>query len=62
MSRPNLPDVARAILKAVIVSLGNAGLATSADVSLLLALLDLQDAQMSEALDQFSDAARKVAA
>ncbi len=44
MNRPNLPEMARAILKAVIVSLGNSGLATSADVSLMLAWLDLQDA------------------
>ena len=42
--RPNLPDSARAILKGVIVALGNAGLATAADVELLLALLDLRDA------------------
>ena len=42
MSTPNLPDVARAILKSVIVSLGTTGLASSADVALMLALLDLQ--------------------
>ena len=44
MIRPNLPEAARAILKAVIVSLGNVGLATSADVVLMLAWLDIQDA------------------
>ena len=44
MNRPHLPETARAILKAVIVSLGNTGLATSADVALMLAWLDLQDA------------------
>ena len=44
MNRPNLPEAARAILKAVIVSLGNVGLATSADVALMLAWLDIQDA------------------
>lgn len=44
MKTPNLPDTARSILKAVIVSLGTTGLATQADVSLMLALLELQDA------------------
>ena len=44
MNRPHLPEAAREILKAVIMSLGNVGLATSADVSLMLAWLDLQDA------------------
>lgn len=44
MNPPNLPDTARSILKAVIVSLGTTGLATRADVSLLRALLELQDA------------------
>ena len=44
MNSPNLPDTARSILKAVIVSLGTTGLASHADVSLMLALLNLQDA------------------
>ena len=44
MNTPNLPDTARSILKAVIVTLGNTGLASPADVSLILALLNLQDA------------------
>ena len=44
MTRPNLPNVARAMLKGCIVSLGNAGLITTADAEFLLALLDLQDA------------------
>ena len=44
MKNLNLSGVAKAILKAVIVSLGNAELVTTSDVSLMLALLDLQDA------------------
>ena len=44
MNIPNLPQAARSILKAVIVSLGTSGLVCPADVSLMLALLDLQDA------------------
>lgn len=44
MNAPTLPDVARSILKGVIVALGNAGLATAPDVELLLALLGLRDA------------------
>lgn len=43
MNRPNLPEAASAILKAVVVSLGTTGLASAADVSLILAWLDLHD-------------------
>ena len=45
MQRPDirLPEVARVILKGVIVSLGNTGLVNPADVSLMLALLGLQE-------------------
>lgn len=41
---PNLPDVARSILKALICSLATTGLITSADSENLLALLELRDA------------------
>lgn len=41
---PNLPDVARSILKALICSLATTGLITNADAENLLALLELRDA------------------
>ena len=41
---PSLPDVARSILKGLILSLANAGLITGADVEQLIALLGLADA------------------
>jgi len=44
MSAPTLPDVARGIIKAVIVSLANAGLMTRGDAENLIALLGLRDA------------------
>lgn len=44
VSAPNLPDVARAILKALIVSLANTGLISRADAENLIALLGLADA------------------
>jgi len=44
MSAPNLPDVARAILKAVIVSIASTGLMSQADADNLLELLGLRDA------------------
>lgn len=44
MSTPHLSNTARSVLKVVIVSLGTLGLASPADVSLMLALLDLQEA------------------
>ena len=44
MSAPNLPDVARAILKALIVSLASAGLMSQADADNVIALLGLRDA------------------
>ena len=44
MNAPNLPDVARSILKGLIVSLANAGLITGADSEQLIALLGLADA------------------
>lgn len=40
----NLPDVARTVLKGVIVALGNTGLITSADAARLIELLGLSDA------------------
>ena len=39
-----LPDVARGIIKALIVSLGNAGLITGADSEYLIAFLRQEDA------------------
>ena len=42
--KPNLPDVARAILKAVIVSLATSGIISSADAENLIALIGLHDA------------------
>lgn len=44
MNAPNLPDVPRGIIKALIVSLANTGLITSADAECVLALLGLHDA------------------
>ncbi len=44
MNAPILPDVARGIIKALIVSLVNAGLITSAEAEQLIALLGLADA------------------
>jgi len=44
MSAPQIPDAAGAILKALIVSLANAGLITRADTENLIALLGLSDA------------------
>ena len=41
---PALPDVARSLLKALIVSLGTAGLIATADADTLIALLGLTDA------------------
>lgn len=44
MSAPNLPDVARSLLKALIVSLASAGLMSKADADNVIALLGLRDA------------------
>ena len=44
MSAPNLPDVARSIIKAVIVSLASTGLMSQADAENVIALLGLSDA------------------
>ena len=41
---PNLPDVARSILKALIVSLANAGILSQADANSIIALRGLADA------------------
>ena len=41
---PNLPDVARSLLKALIVSLASTGLLSQADAQNVIALLGLQDA------------------
>lgn len=41
---PTLPDVARSILKGMIVSLATTGLISQADAEHLIALLDLADA------------------
>ena len=41
---PNLPDVARSIIKALIVSLASTGLISAADADHVIALLGLQDA------------------
>ena len=40
----NLPDVARSILKAVLVALANTGLVSQADADNIVALLGLRDA------------------
>lgn len=44
MSTLNLPDVARSILKAMILALANAGLISQADADNIVALLGLRDA------------------
>lgn len=44
MNAPDLPDVARAILKALIVFLASTGLMSQADVDNVIALLGLHDA------------------
>ena len=44
MNPPNLPDVARSILKAVIVSLASTGLMSKADAENVITLLGLSDA------------------
>ena len=44
MRPPNLPDVARSILKALIVSLTGTGLISQADADNLIEMLALQDA------------------
>jgi hypothetical protein len=44
MNAPNLPDVARSMLKALIVSLATSGLITSADAEHLIAFLGLERA------------------
>ena len=44
MNAPILPDVARSILKGLIISLANTGLITGADAEQLVALLRLGDA------------------
>jgi hypothetical protein len=44
MNTPNLPEIARSILKAVIVSLATTGLITNADAEHLVAFLSLGDA------------------
>jgi hypothetical protein len=44
MRRPDLPDVARSILKALIVSLAATGLISQGDADSLISLLGLQDA------------------
>jgi hypothetical protein len=43
-SIPALPDVARAVLKSVIIGLYHAGLATQEQCDLLIAILRLEDA------------------
>lgn len=42
--KPNLPDVSRSILKALVVSLANTGLMSQADAENIIALLGLRDA------------------
>lgn len=44
MNVPNLPDVARSVLKGAIVGLASAGLVSPADAEHLIALLGLEDA------------------
>ena len=44
MNAPHIPDVARAILKALIVSLATTGLMSLADADNVIALLGLHDA------------------
>lgn len=43
MNTPNLPDVARSVLKGVITSLANAGLITGVDAEAIMTLLHLGD-------------------
>ena len=42
--KPNLPDVARSILKALVISLANTGLLSQSDAENIIALLGLRDA------------------
>ena len=44
MDAHNLPDVARSIIKALIVSLANAGLVSRSDADRVIVLLGLHDA------------------
>lgn len=44
MTAPDLPEVARSIIKALIVSLANTGLMSQADADIVIALLGLRDA------------------
>jgi hypothetical protein len=44
MRPPKLPDTARQVLKGLIVSLGTAGIVSSADAEHLLRYLGLEDA------------------
>jgi len=44
MNAPNLPDVARSLLKGMIFSLATVGLITSADAEQLISILKLTDA------------------
>lgn len=44
VSRPDLPDVARTIIKGVIVALANGGFITDAAAQELIALIGLADA------------------
>jgi hypothetical protein len=44
MNSTNLPDVARSILKALIVSLANTGLLSQSDADNIIAILGLRDA------------------
>ncbi len=44
MNAQNLPDVARSLLKALIVSLASTGLMSQADADNVIGLLGLQDA------------------
>jgi len=43
-ARPNLPDAARVVLKALVVALVNAGLVTATDAHAVIRLLKLGDA------------------
>lgn len=44
MKAPNIPDLARSILKALLVSLANTGLLSQADADNVIVLLGLHDA------------------
>lgn len=44
MSAPNLPDVARGLIKGLIVSLASTGLISQADADTVITLLGLRDA------------------